>query len=88
MGNQPNEEGGLVKDYDKLAMWWLKIQKYYRIYSPSSTSIVFSNNPLVEEFLFSENNTTIADVQMEKTNAEKVIKAFNLIINRFPDQLK
>ena len=90
MGNQPNEEGGFSEiDYDKLRD--VVVKKFPKIlpeiYSPSvQQALFFSNNPLVEEFLFSENNTTIADIQMEKTNAEKVIKAFNLIINRFPDQ--
>ena len=90
MGNQPNEEGGFSEiDYDKLRD--VVVKKFPKIlpeiYSPSvQQALFFSNNPLVEEFLFSENNTTIADIQMEKTNTEKVIKAFNLIINRFPDQ--
>ncbi len=90
MGNIPNDDGEFSEiDYNKLRNAIVK--KFPNIlpeiYSPSvQQALFFSNNPLVEEFLFSENNTTIANVKMEKTNVEKVIKAFDLIINRLPDQ--
>ena len=90
MGNIPNDDGEFSEiDYNKLRNTIVK--KFPNIlpeiYSPSvQQALFFSNNPLVEEFLFSENNTTIANVKMEKTNVEIVFKAFDLIINRLPDQ--
>ena len=76
-------------DYNKLRQ--TVVNKFPKIlpevYSPSVQQALFlSNNPLIEEFVFSDNNSTITDILAQETLSEKVIKAFQLIVNRLPDQ--
>ena len=89
-GNVPDLKGQFSGiDYNKLRE--TVVNKFPKIlpevYSPSVQQALFlSNNPLIEEFVFSDNNSTITDILAQETLSEKVIKAFQLIVNRLPDQ--